>query len=290
MADDEIFEKFEAEATERFAKSTFARKATGELSFDLDWGTVGTSGKLIGGTFRKKEMWAGEFVNSINWDSNQDLRELYESSKSHPQGPVYKYVITFEKGQIEYRYYLENAPIRSLSDIALDNHDNIPLFAYRNYFTEELIDVSGKGDLRIGHQALIEVLLPKGVDVPEHHMEFYALNDFIGDFYNGGLNQYFARSVTWDAAQHDRVDLYPRLSAALMKLGREDVKGMFHEAIALYAYFNEHVEDARKKMNIDAVPKQEESDIGSRFWDVIDEIEQETESYMKANKSKFAFH
>jgi len=153
-----------------------------------------------------------------------------------------------------------------------------------------LIEASEQGDLRVGHQALIEVLLSKEAKIPEYHMEFYALNDFISDFYNGGLNQYFARSNTWDSAQYARVDLYPRLREALTKLGREDIQTMFDEAIALYAHYHEHVETARENLDIPSVKKQEESNIGSRFWEIIDDLEGEAESYIKTNKSKFAYH
>lgn len=290
MAKDKIFIDFEANTRQIFKKSSFANKASGELSFDLDWGAVGMSGKLSGGTFRKKDLWASDFAESIDWDAMQALLSLYDKSKELAEGPLYKCKITFDRGQTEFLYYFENAPIKSLSDIAKNDHGSYPLFSYRKHFSEELIEASGKGELRIGHQALIEVLLPKGVEVPEHHMEFYAINDFIGDFYNGGLNQYFARTITWDSAQYNRAELYPRLSAALTRLGRDDVKNMFDEAIALYAHYNEHVEKGRKAMGIPAVPKQEESDIGSRFWDVVDELEQEVESYIKANKSEFAYH
>ncbi len=285
-----MFESFEKETKKQFHKSSFAKTANGEISFDLDWGTVGTSGKLTGGRFKKKDMWAMDFFDSVNWDANNRLLELYETSKNHAEGPVYKLIIRFEKGQAKFNYYFENSEIRSLSDIAKDSHGTYPLFAYRSYFTEELIEVSQQGDLRIGHQALIERLLTKELEIPEHHMEFYALNDFISDFYNGGLNQYFARSITWDSAQYARVDLYPRLREALTKLGRKDLKAMFDEAIALYAHYNEHVEEAREKLNIPAVSKQEESNIGSRFWEIIDDLESETESYIKTNKSIFAYH
>ena len=290
LGDDSIFRNFEDDARRHFQSSSFAKKANGDLSFDLDWGTVGMSGKLSGGTIIKKELWANDFANSINWDATDKLSNLYEASKQHPHGPIYRCNIEFVKGHSTFRYYFERSPIQSLSDIAKDSHGTYPLFAYRRYFTEELIDASEKGDLRIGHQALIEVLLLKGANVPEHHMEFYALNDFIGDFLNGGLNQYFSRSISWDSARYERTKLYPRVDKALTKLGREDAKDMFEEAIALFAHYNEPVEAARKQMNIPALPKQEESDIGSRFWEIIYEIEEQTEAYMKANKSKFAYH
>lgn len=290
LANDTIFESFENDAQIHFQSSSFAKKANGELSFDLDWGTVGMSGKLSGGTLIKKELWANDFANSINWDATDNLLKLYEVSKRHPHGPIYKCNIKFVKGHATFHYYFEGSPIQSLSDIAKDSHGTYPLFAYRTYFTEALIDASDKGDLRIGHQALIEVLLPEGSDVPTHHMEFYALNDFISDFLNGGLNQYFSRSITWDSAEYERVKLYPRLKKALIKLGREDANDMFDQAIALFAHYNAPVEIAREQMKIPAVPKQEESDIGPRFWEIIYELEEEFEAYMKANKSKFAYH
>lgn len=290
MAEDKLLQAFEADAKKQFQTSSFAKKATGIISVDLDSGAVSTSGKLIGGTFKKTEMWAMDFFDSTNWNANQTFLKLYETSKKHPKGAIYKCVISFQKGKPEFRYYFEKAPINSLSDIAKDNHGSFPLFAYRSYFTEELIEASGPGELRIGHQALMEFLLPKGVKVSEDHMAFYALNDFISDFYNGGLNQYFGRSVTWDHVKYKRADLYPSLKIALVQIDRSDVSDMFDEAIALYSHYNEHVEEARQAMKIPAVPKQEESNIGSRFWDIIDNLESETERYMKANKSKFAYH
>lgn len=290
VADEVIFETFETKTKSYFKTSSFAKKARGELEFDLDWGVVGMSGQLQGGTLRKKQVSGSDFAESINWDAMEELSNLYEASKAHPHGPIYKCTIKFEKGRVTFRYYFEKAPIHSLSDISKDLHNSYPLFAYRRYFTEELIEASDKGDLRIGHKALIEVLLPEGVDIAEHHMEFYAVNDFISDFLNGGLNQYFARSVTWDSARYERVKLYPRLRRALTKLGRDDVKDMFDEAIAIYAHYETHVEEGRRNMEISAVPKLEESDIGPRFWDLIDDLEEEAERYMKANKSKFAYH
>lgn len=290
MADDSILEAFEKRTQERFQQSSFEKKAIGEISFDLDRGSAGMSGKLTGGVFRKKEMWAHDFAESIKWEAAQDLMALYDASKTLSNGPIYKCVITLEKGQAAFRYYFEKSPIQSLSDIAKDDHGTYPLFAYRTYFTQELTAASEKGELRIGHQALMEVLLPTGAELPEHHMEFYALNDFIGDFYNGGLNQYFGRTITWDEARYERVKLYPRLKQALIKLGREEAAAMIDEAVAIFAHYNEHVEEARKNMTIPSVPKQEESDIGPRFWDVIDEIEAEAEAYMKAQKSDFAYH
>ncbi len=290
MAEDEFLTAFESDAKKQFQTSSFARKASGNISIDLDSGAVSTSGKLTDGTFKKTEMWAVDFFDSVNWSGNQAFLQLYETSKEHPNGPIYKCVITFHKGRPEFRYHFEKAPISSLSDIAKDNHGGYPLFAYRNYFTEELIEASNPGELRIGHQALLEVLLSEGEEVSEDHMAFYALNDFISDFYNGGLNQYFNRSVTWDLAKYNRAELYPALKKALVQMERADVSNMFDEAIALYSPHYEHVEEARRIMRIPAAPEPEESNIGSRFWDIIDELESDTESFMKANKSRFAYH
>jgi len=290
MLNKNTFRSFEKKTTKHFRQSSFAKKANGEISFDLDWGTVGMTGKLTGGRFGNQDMWASDFVESINWNASQDLLNLYENSKAHPNGPIYRCIIRLEKGRPKFRYFLEGTPIYSLSDISKDNNDLYPLFAYRTYFTEELIEASDQGFLLIGHKELISTLLLDGKNVPEYHMEFYALNDFISDFYNGGSNQYFNRTVTWDAAQYDRIKLYPRLREALKKLDREDVRRLFDEAIALYAHYNEHIEEARKKLNIPAIPKQEESDISSRFSEIIDDVERDAENYIKTNKAKFAYH
>lgn len=290
MADDELLRAFEADAKKQFQTSSFAKKASGNISIDLESGAVSTSGKLTSGTFFKSEMWAMDFFDSTNWNSRQAFLQLYETSKEHPYGPIYKCVITFQKGKPEFHYHFEKTPINSLSDIAKDNHGSYPLFAYRSYFTEELIEASGPGELRIGHQALIETLLSNGEKVSDDHMAFYALNDFISDFYNGDLNQYFSRSATWDMAKYKRADLYPALKKALVQMKRADVSDLFDEAIALYAHQYEHVEEARRIMKVPAVPKPEGNNIGSRFWDIIDDLESDTESYMKANKAKFAYH
>ncbi len=205
MLNNNPFRSFEKKTTKQFRQSSFAKKANGEISFDLDWGTVGMTGKLTGGKFGNQEMWAADFVESINWNSSQDLLDLYETSKNHPNGPIYRCIITLEKGRPKFRYYLEEAPIHSLSDIAKDNNDTYPLFAYRTYFTEELIEASDEGFLLIGHKELISTLLLDGKNVPEYHMELYALNDFISDFHNGGSNQYFdsvRRHIKWHLFRH----------------------------------------------------------------------------------------
>jgi len=285
-----IIKSFEINARSHFQKSEFVKTANGTIEFDLDWGVVGTNGALTSGAFRETKMEAHEFFNSVNWAANTELSNLYKKSKTLPNGPIYKCIISFKNGQPNFKYHFEKDPIQSLDDIVKNSHGTYPLFAYRQYFTEDLIEASEAGFLRIGHQALIEYLLPRDINVPEHHMEFYALNDFISDFYNGGLNQYFARPISWDTAKYNRTELYPRVSAALTTLGREDVSSMFEEAIALYAHIHDHVETGRKTMDIPAVPKQEQSDIAFRFWNIIDDLEKETEGYIKANKSKFAYN
>ncbi len=290
MADDTVFETFEADFRQRASQSKFGAKGTGKLELDFDNGALGTAGKLEAGLMKKKTEWAHDFLGTIYPNYSDTLTELYETSKSHSEGPVYKYVITFTKGKIAFSKYLERSPVNSLSDIAKDPHGSYPLMAYRRYFTEELIEASLQGDLRIGQQVLVEHLMQTGQSVPDHHMEFHALNDLISDFYNGGFNQYFSRSVSWDAIKSERKDLYPFIRQALIKLEEDEALTVFEEAVALYAHYHPHVEEGRKLMNIASVPKQEESDVGNRFWSIIDGLEQSTENYMKANKGLFAYH
>jgi len=109
-----MFDNFEKEVKKRFHQSTFAKTANGEISFDLDWGTVGTSGKLTGGRLKKKDMWAMDFFDSINWNANENLSNLYETSKTHAEGPLYKLIMKFEKGQIKFDYYFENSTITTV--------------------------------------------------------------------------------------------------------------------------------------------------------------------------------
>jgi len=282
-------DKFEAQLVKTFQKSSFGRKASGKIEFDLDNGTIGSSGGLKGGILNK-EMYAGDFFDSIDYDIVDKMLEVYNHSKALSDGPIYKCVIEVQKGQPKITFYWENKPIKSIDDIAPDMHGNIPTFAYRKHFSAELIEKSDKYALITGQPALVEELIRLDKKVPSHHMEIFALYDWISDTNNGGFGQYFAHKRSWDNTRLPRKDMYPLVRSALMKIEEPSTLALYDEAIALYAHFHDHVEQARRTLDIPPVAKQEESDIDSRYFQMLENLETKVYNYITSNKEIFAYH
>jgi hypothetical protein len=193
------------------------------------------------------------------------------------------------KGKANFQYYREEDDFSSIEDIPKDSFGSIPSFIYRKTFSKELIQATDTHKMVIGQSVFVQSLMKAGKVVPETHRIFYSLSDLIGDVNNGGFNQYFERSITWDTAQLPREDLYTDVDTALALIDMIEAREIFRDALAVYAHLYERVNSARQTLGIPAIEKQETSDLDSRYYNILSDLEERFGAYIKANSDVFAY-
>jgi len=217
------------------------------------------------------------------------MEELEAASRASEQGPWYYLVVHVRpEGAIDFRYFLERDPLPPIADLGLEEFEAVPAYYYRKRFDAAL--VAGLSDFEV-NSALSEHVgarLAAGAPVPPALRELYATQDWQGDTNNGGLDQYFARRHSWDHVSSPRDGNYPLVRAGLRRIGAHDAAALFDEAIALWAHFHPEVEEARAALGIAPVPRQERSDIGSRYYVIERDLDKQRAAYLRAHPEAFA--
>ncbi|QDT64630.1 DMP19 family protein [Calycomorphotria hydatis] len=217
------------------------------------------------------------------------IEELHEASNSESfNSPWYRCNIEIANQSCSFQYWYEDSSISDLSAIERDLSGQLPSFPFRNRFSNELLKQLEESDYEVAFLAFVPNALANGTSLPPKLYSFFGLYDFLSDTFNGGLNQYFAREDDCFGAGIDRSLLYEKVRESLSLLDMPDALVIFDEAISLYSHFHPRVDQARVEMNIPAVPRQEESDIGGRLYDIQFDIESGMWEYFSRNLSEFS--
>jgi hypothetical protein len=236
--------------------------ANGEIICDLDSDGVGYTCDIRTGLLGTECF----DQDDLPKDFSDLLQSTYAWSRIDPRGPAYRMTIELSRlGGEQYRYWWEEDGKRSLSGIVRTISGSMPSFVLRHRFDRELIDVVDDSKILELFLFHVPARFARNELVPASMFELYAVVDWEADTSNGTFDQYFARP-TDISGLFAREALYPATLRGLERLGMTDAIALYREAIALYSHFNGRVEQARERIGISAVPRQEESDIMHRYY------------------------
>ena len=211
------------------------------------------------------------------------LEELRAASKQDEKGPWYYLIAQARPGApLQFEYFLERDPLQSIGQLRLHEHDFVPSYVYRQRFDAALVAELSDFEVNAGIGVHVPDRIAAGKPVSRALAELMATIDWEGDVNNGGMDQYFAHDHS-DYTDEDRASLYPLVYAGLERIGAQDAAALFAESIALWAHFHPRVEAARDAMGIAAVPRQDESDIGGRYYDYQPELDRLRAAYVRAH-------
>jgi hypothetical protein len=214
----------------------------------------------------------------------QDLvAELHAASKRSEQGPWYYLIVTFHpEGGVDFEYFLENRPLASIKELRLGEYGYLPKHVFVQRFDAAFVAELSDFEVNAGIAAHVPDRLAKGKPVSPELLDLFATIDWEGDVNNGGMDQYFARRGS-DYTGQPRDELHPRVHAGLERIGAHEAAALFRESIALWAHFHPEVESARMAMGIAAVPRQEQSDIGGRYYEFQPDFDRLRAAYVRAH-------
>jgi len=261
--------EIEAQISSLIRKRMTGARPVGLIKCDVGEGNTSFTGEVETGVFRRKKEDAHGFIFGSDERSSffDLLLQLREASRSLPDGPVYHCNIHIKNAEIRFQYFWENAPFASIKELALNVHGHVPDFVLKRRFDRSMVrDLS---DLEVNNCLLLYVptRVAKRLPVTDALTEVYATLEWQSDVNNGAMDQYFARAqdtmTCWK-----RSALYGATYRGLLRIRHEAAANLFSESIALYAHFHARVENARIELDIPAVPKQERSDIMSRYYEI----------------------
>ncbi len=265
----------ESKIVELLRSSAAAPLPGGMIKCEAADGVVGFKGAAVKGP-------AGESLSPL-------LADLRQASEATPQGPWYRCNIVQDGPHIRFDYFWESTPFMSIKDIEPDLNGNVPSFVFERRFDQRLIDEISDVDVDNSLLFYVPARTRRGQVISVPLLEVYATFEWQSDVNNGALNQYFARSKD-PLTGMDRLPLYGHAYKGLQRIGHEQAASLFAEAVALFAHFYPKVEEARALLGIPAVPKQEESDIMGRFFELEPTLAPARVAYMRAHMAELAQH
>ena len=211
------------------------------------------------------------------------LGELRVASQHSDEGPWYYLIAQARPGvPLRFEYFLEREPLQSISQLRLDEYDFVPSYVYRQRFDAALVAELSDFEVNAGIGVHVPDRIAAGKPVSRELAELLATIDWEGDVNNGGMDQYFAHEHS-DYTGEERASLYPLVRAGLERIGAHEAASLFAESIALWAHFHPRVEAARAAMGIAAVARQEQSDIGERYYLYQPELDRLRAAYVRAH-------
>lgn len=260
----------------------------GEIKCQMSDGSIGHTGSWTSGLIKKEKRSVTKLFNDEDQDDSFTdlLHELRTASKNVENGPIYRCNISFKGNKVNFEYFYENAKFDSLDELEPDMNGNLPNFIYERMFTKEIIAHIDNWEIDSAIFMFVPEQKKRGDPLPEILLDMYALVDWQSDTDNGGLNQYFARDCDYFGC-FDREELYPRVLKAIKLISHKVAENLYQEGIALYAHHYDRVNRAREVMSIPEVPKQEESDINERYFDMYSDLEKVRQQYVKEHAEKY---
>ena len=259
-------------------------RPSGVIRCDADDGVVGYTSSIESGLLMRKKSSLDDLLGDSaknTLDFSDTLLELRESSKAQPLGPWYRCNIEIRPiGKVSFTYFWEGTPFSSVSELEPNLHGGVPHFVFKHRFDRAL--VGELSDFDVGGCLLFYVPARVSANKPvsEPLLQVYCTLEWEGDVNNGAMDQYFAR-------EHEpmtglpRSGLYEKTYRGLQRIGHEQGAALFSESVALYAHFYERVELAREQLKLPAVPRQEQSDIMSRYYALQQSIEAARVAYIR---------
>jgi hypothetical protein len=226
-----------------------------------------------------------DILHSIEF--SKTMSELHRISRSIRRGPWYRCDIKFSGKQLAFHYQWEGK-VTCLGDIPPSDVWSTPTFLFRRRFDLKLISELRADNLEAALVEFFGAAFRTRPELPQALYEYYALFDWQADTCNGALDQYYARSGDCMGAGLPRTRLYPLVDGALGRIGFEPARSLFRESIALYSHFHERVDKARIAMGIPSVEKRTESDIMSRYYEMLADLEKAQATYFLTHLSEFA--
>ena len=277
----------QAEEAMRARIRALGNDPVGELRAKLDDDVNSFSGSMeVGGTPRRKVD-----LGSLQSDPKRGerdffdlLRDIRRASRQQAGGPAYLvYVVARAGGETSFEYFLEGVPLESIRDLRLDEFEFVPAAVYRQRFDARMLAELSEFEANAAISSHVPARLAAGRPVSPALVELHATIDWEGDVNNGGMDQYFARKHAEDDTGRPRSEMYPLVWAGLKRIGADEAAALFAESIALWAHFQPEVEAARVGMGIPAVPRQDESDIGGRYYQFQPDLDRLRAAYLRAH-------
>ena len=287
-ASGQIMEKIEATIKTHLRSMVAGMRQSGLISCDGHDEGLGFTGEIETGLFRRVKR---PFLR-INATAAEEaamrtfmdlVKELRKSSRDQALGPWYHCNIEIKNRTIQFHYFWEKTPFKSINELARNNHGNVPRFAFRHRFDRRMI-----GELTDDHDVLsclaihLETRLEERQPVAEALWELFAVGDWQCDMDNGAWNQYFRREHDCNH-QFLRSQLYSQTLNGLVRIHHSKAAQLYSEAIAIFAHFYPRVETARKELGIATVRKRNEWDGDERFLEARNSITTAQVAYIRAN-------
>jgi hypothetical protein len=254
---------------------------TGVVRCDADDGVVGYTGSLEYVSPAKSQIQIHEILKNSESTFSDLLFELHEASTQVPLGPWYCCSIEINQSKTaKFTYFWEGTPFTSVSELARSIRGEIPNFVFKQRFDRALVQELSDDDLNNSLLFYVPHRAQTGAHISEELLQIYCTLEWQGDVNNGAMDQYFARDLE-PMTRIPRSQLYERTYNGLLRIGHKGAAALYAESISLYSHFHERVEAARIKMGLSAIPRQDESDIMDRYFDLQQDINQYRALYIR---------
>lgn len=285
----------EAEAEiAQFLVSNFIRRGWREIELDVHdvGGAQSYDGRVKRGWLQQSEPLRNKKTGDVYGldDKGQValsdlLFRLREMSESEAEGPWYHArIVVHRSGSAETRYWWEGTEISSPSEL-IGNDLGLPVHPFKRRVSASLLEKWPQDQLC---QCVEQFVRSQRGAVPPSALRLYAASDWLADANNGGHNQYFSRSSDWLGAGIPKGRLIVAVHEMLSALGQREWLMVFEEAVGLWSHFVPGVDAARLEAQIPPVPRREQSDLDSRFFEVSGHIYEALNNYVKLHIAEFA--
>ena len=267
------------------------------IDFGLGWGSYSPTGPYLLADEAAREQFLKtapddlEFRNPdfelADGSSNPNflalLSGLQKSSLREPRGPIDGVRVVVHARKCTLRYTWVQDHIDEFHATERQSGDGIiPSFVILSDFSDRVVTRIRAAEV---YSAMLTIGSLVGRDA-EHYpaplVEAVAVVDWLADTRNGALEQYFARRKL------SRTNTYGRVLAGLQRIKHDAGAALFREAVAIYSHFDPEIDRARQQLDIDSVPRVEESDIMHRFYQMHKEVESAMGEYFVAHAREFS--
>lgn len=265
---------------------------TGLIKCDASSGYMAMTGSLQ----RSESAETTDFLSLLPQDYDNPERDftslverLHKESLGNSDLPSwYRCNIQIRGSDCTFRFWREDEAVTDLSVLEPTIDGSTPTFPFRNKFPLALLQQLREAEYHDAFLTFAPLAMLEQRQISGTFLGYFALIDWQADTNNGSLDQYFARPTDWLGAEVERARLYPEVRSSLRRLDLPAALDLFEEAIGLYSHFHQRVDEARAAMGIAAVPKQTQSDIMGRYYDMLDEIERRQWEYFGQHLHEFA--
>lgn len=255
----------------------------GVIKCEVGDGVAGFTGEIETGLEVRRKHDATTLLDSARGqrpDFSELLLQLRDASRRHALGPFYHCNIEFNESNIHFKYFWEGKPFKSIRDLEPALGGGVPSYVFTQRFDSALVEELTDFDVNNCLFFYVPMRFKEGKTVSDSLLEVFATLEWQSDVNNGAMNQYFARDHE-PMTTLPRSKLYEKTLKGLLRIGLTEAATIFSDSVALYAHFYPRVEAARAELNIAAIPKQEQSNIMDRYYEMESKLDAARVKYMR---------